>query len=540
MSSRTIKKSVLFNANAAVGSDVVYGVGDFTIAGLDSVRFADTSSIAQIKYRAETAQVVTVTTSSVIPAGGTLYIIAIGDPRRTISAVNQSPVRRYKCLTPPDITTLGATAALQREAINVVLINKINADIGDYVLAATSTGGAGFTITDDGSYYPVFSQTMSPILGTSQVYAVPNSDLSGFPTSVVAITTAAVYSVGVGAKLAQAAPVMDAVFNNLVSGQLGDAPLTIAGAAATSGQKYDLFTIEDYKLVDGITLGGQFVYQKRYQSVYADNGTGTATTNLANFLAFQKEFHKVIYTIYKNDPCTVAEFFDQNFIIQGPLGAVPVTTTSLVNKFHTPYGMLQHTNIGTQTIVAPTQGTTGLLTDQDVTTGDGAEYYPPTATPNSQQFVVGKTEAIALFGYTVTAVTGANCLFGFRTKGAFTLDYNDYVDLAAIGFTSTSGKISTAGILANAATVTTTSASASAVNAVRSVYAVKVDINGYVTAFVDGVSYPIYSAGTTQLRFAAGTILIPFFLTTQITGTASVGIVDEMIALPNKDIVAYS
>jgi hypothetical protein len=219
---------------------------------------------------------------------------------------------------------------------------------------------------------------------------------------------------------------------------------------------------------------------------------------------------------------------------------VPVTTTSLVNKFLTPYGMLNHTNIGTQTIVAPAQGTTGLLTDQDVATGDGAEYYVPVVTPNSQQFVVGKSEAIGIWGYTVTAVTGANCLFGFRKKEAFALDYNDYNDLAAIGFTSTSGKFSTAGILAGAATLTTTSSATGATNAVRSVFVIKVDINGYVTAYADGVSYPIYSAGTTQMKFAAGTVLIPFFLTTQVTGTASVGIVDEMVALPNKDVIVYA
>ena len=539
MSSRTIKKSILFNSNSTVGSDVQYGGGKFTVAGLDSVRFSAMTSITNVKYRAEVAQVVTIGGTTFTPTGGTKYTIAIGDPLRTISGVNQAPVKLYAYVTPPNIATLGATEALQREAIYGQLVTKINLDSTNYVVAASVGGGAGITITDDGGYYPVYAQNMSAIKGASEVYPVPNSDGTGFADNNVAVTTAAVYSFGVGAKLASEKPVVNFTYGNIVSGIIEAPPVTSANAPAVSGQKYDGFIIEDLKIVDGITLGGQLVYQTRIQTIYADNGTGTSTSNLTNFLAFQKEMHKIIYAFYKHDNCTVAEFFDRNFVIQGPLGAVPATTTSLVNKFMTSYGTLQHTNIGTQTIVAPTQGTTGLLTDQDVATGEGAEYYVPTATPNSQQFVVGKTEAILIAGFTVTAVTGANCLFGFRSKEAFQLDYNDYQNLGAIGFTSTSGKFSTAGILANAATVTTTSSSTGATNSVRTEFVIKVDIDGYVTCYANGVSYPIYSAGTTALKFAAGTVLIPFFLTTQITGTASVGVMDEFLALPNKEVVVF-
>lgn len=539
MSSRTIKKSVLFNANSASSGDIQYGIGNFTIAGLDSVRFSDVTSITQAKYRAEVAQVVTVGATAYTPTGATLYTIAIGDPQRTISSVNQAPVRKYSYLTPPVITTIGATAADQREAISLALVAKINADLTNYVAAASLGSGNGLTVTDDGNYYPVYAQNMSAVRGASEVFLIPNSDGTGFSATNISVTTAAVYSLGVGAKLAEQKPVVNFTMNNVVSGILEAPMVTAANAPAVSGQKYDGYFIEDLKIVDGITLGGQYVYQSRLQVTFADNGTGTSTTNLANYLAFQKEMHKIIAKTYDTAGNAVKEFFDQNFVIQGPLGAVPVTTTSLVNKFITPYGMLQHTNIGTQTIVAPTQGTTGLLTDQDVNTGDGAEYYVPTATPNSQQFIVGKTEAILIAGYTATDVTGVNALFGFRTKAAFALDYNDYTNLGAIGINSTSGKFTTAGILANAATVTTTSSTTGAANTVRNLFVVKVDINGLVTCYANGVAYPVYSAGTTPLAFAANTILIPFFLTTQITGTTSVGVMDEFVALPSKEVITF-
>lgn len=531
---RKIKKPALFRTCS--NTDVLRSGGYATITGLESVKVTDISAISQINYRAEVAQVATVSTTA-DPTANTIYAIEVYDPLRTESGYNESP-KVYSTLTPSPITLLGATAAIQREAINVILINKIIADTANnHATAATSTGGAGFTVTDTGGYYPVYAQGMSNVRGVNVVKTLTNGDGSGFADDIVSITTAGVYSYGVGADLAAAKPVMDYITSNLVSGVIGDAPLTLAGLSAVSGQKYNSVVIQDIKQVEIINITGQYGYVLREQYAFADNGTGSATTNLAGYLTFQKEIHKLMAEVYKQDDCSVIEFFDQNFIIQGPLGAVPVTTTSLVNKFLTPYGMLQHTNIGTQTIVAPTQGTTGLLTDQDVATGDGAEYYPPIVTPNSKQFVVGKQECIGIWGYTVTDVTGANCLFGFRKKEAFQLDYNGYNDLGAIGFTNTSGKFSTAGILANAATVTTTSTTTGATNAVRTVFIVKVDINGVVTCYANGVSYPVYSVGTTPLVFAAGTILVPFFLTTQITGTASVGIIDEFVAVANKDLI---
>jgi len=536
MSTKVIKKSTLFRTSAA--SDIQCAGGFITIPGLNGpITKKDVISIVQNKYRAEVAQVVTVGATSYTPANATTYSVVLYDPLRTPNGYNELQ-NIYSVTTPADVTTLG-NAAAQREWISAAIVAKINlASAANHATAVSLGTGTGFTITDAGGYYPVFTQGGTGVKGANTVNTITNSDSSGYQDNF-SITTAAVYSYGVGAKLATEKPIVDYVYGNVVSGYIEDAPVTTTGLAAVSGQNYDGFVIESYQIVDGITLGGQFVYQLKINRVFVDNGTGSSTTNLAGFLAFQNVMHKLMADVYKNDASAVIEFFDKNFVIQGPLGAVPVTTTSLVNKFLTPYGMLQHTNIGTQTIVAPTQGTTGLLTDQDVATGDGAEYYPPIPTYNRQEFVVGKSECIGIWGYTVTAVTGANCLFGFRKKEAFAVDYNDYNDLAAIGFTSTSGKFSTAGILAAAATVTTTSSTTGATNAVKTMFVVKVDINGVVTCYANGISYPVYSVGTTPMVFAAGTILIPFFLTTQITGTASVGIVDEMLAVANKDLINY-
>jgi hypothetical protein len=527
---RPIKESALLKTSAI--SDVVSSGGVLTITGLKPVNKKNIVSVTQVKYKAEVAQVITFGSSSYTPVGGTTYSVSIFDPNRDVNGFTENQ-KKYLYTTTASLVTEGATAALQREYIHAKLVTAINADTTNRAVALSLGTGTGVTITDDGGYYPVKSQTMTNILGANQVILT-----GGFASTDIAITTAAVYAVGVGATLASMAPVVDAMYGNLVSGSLDEAPKATDGTFATAGQKYDVFVINSLHAVAAHNVSGQLAYVPRTQYVWVDNGTGSAVTNLAGFIAFEKEMHKLIAYVYSADPASVIEFFDRDFTIQGPLGAVPVTTTSLVNKFITPYGLLSHTNVGTQTIVAPTQGTTGLLTDQDVATGDGAEYYPPIVTPNSQQFVVGKQECMLVVGFSMTAVTGANTLFGFRKKEAFQLDYNNYNDLAAIGTTSTSGKFSTAGILANAATLTTTSTTTGAANAVRSQYIVKVDILGAVTCYANGVSYPIYSAGTTPMVFAAGTTLVPFFLTTQITGTASVGVADEFLAIASKEAIS--
>lgn len=522
-------KSVLFNVSAS--SDVQYSGGEVLIAGLEPINLGRIINVSQINYRAEVPQVVTIGATAYTPTASTTYGVEIGDVSRRDHGYTES-LKRYIYTTPADITTLGATAALQREAITLALIAKINAIASNFVVAATLTLGNGFTVTDDAGYFPYNRQGMTNRRGANTVRPFQNQDGTGFSAANYVLTTAAVYEFGVGANLANNVAVYDFVTGNLISGEIEN-PVTIAGGVPVSGQKYNMFSISYLKRVALPTAfnGNSYVYLFLNASAYVDNGAGSSVTNLAGYIAFERKFHKLAGTVYSKDAQFVQEFFDKNFVIQGPLGAVPATTTSITNKFLTPYGLLNHVNIGTQTIVAPAMGTTGLLTDQDVTTSDGAQYSPSLLSTNEQEFVVGKSAFMAIFNFTMAAVTGAETFFGFRKKEAFALDYNNYTELVTVGTTSTSGKVSTNGILANAATVTTTSSTVSAVNAVRSQYIVKVAADGTATCLVDGVSFPVYSAGTTPFVFAAGTVLVPFFQTTQITGTASVGVIDEMLAI---------
>jgi len=527
------QKSILFNTSA--GTDVQYVGGEILIPGLDPIKQSRVIDFSQVNYRAEVSQVVTVGATAYTPTASTRYIVTIGDVSRRNHGLTEAPFM-YAYTTPDDITTLGATAALQREAITLALVAKINAVTYNYVVAATLTLGNGFTITDDAGYYPVNAQGMTNRLGASTVKLMTDSDGRGFAITNVALTTAAVYSSGVGANLVTAAPVFDLVYTNLISGYV-DGPKTIAGATAVSGQKYNMFSVTYLADSNLPTIGSAYSgFVSKTQQVWVDNGAGSATTNLAGYIALERAMHRGIAVKYNNDPSAIAEFFDNNFVIQGSLGAVPATTADLKNKLFTGYAnMFNHHNIGTQTIVAPTQGATGLLIEQDATATEGAHYCAEVATSCPKEFVVGKQEVTFVFKASATTVANIVLLAGLRKKEAYAANFNDYNELVAGGTGPSGTDLYTYGILGGAATVATDS-TLNAVNSTEFTVLIKVAKSGLVAMYINDTKVNVYSAGTTALTFVAGTVLIPFFQYTNLNSAAAVPNVTEMLALPSYNV----
>lgn len=542
--SRIIEESALLLTSAA--TDVKCSGGVISITGLKTTTpLSAVTSISQVKYKAEVAQVVTVAGTSYTPAGGTAYTINIYDPLRRQAGYQEMPYK-FSYTTPSDITLLGATAALQREAIHGELVSQINNMSGIIHATAVSLGtGTGFTVTDAGGYYPVWSQTMTNILGPNTVVPVQNGDTSGFAATNYSVTTPAVFSVGVGAKLAQEAPVTDAVYGNLISGKLTAPPLTITGASAVSGQNYDAFIITSLSLANAIGITDQYLYQVKSQTVWVDNGTGSATTNLTGFKAFARSFRKLALKTFENDPSAVQQWFDAPIVFQGPLGAAPAGTADVLGWMLSPTGSLNWTNIGTQTIVAPVLNATGLLIDQDDTATEGAHYSANQQTLGAQQFVVGKTEAMVAATVVMGDYTDAAFILGFRKKEAYNAVFNAYTDYATIGNGSSAAGTTyingdlfvTRAELAGGGITETVSAVAPA-DGVSYTCWVKVDINGYVTAFVNGTSYPIYSSGTTQMKFAADTVLIPCFQIVNIGGGDPACSISEFWAVSTDSLIS--
>jgi len=528
-------KSVLFKTSA--GTDVQYVGGEIKIPGLNPIKQSRIVDFSQLNYRAEVSQVVTVGgVTAYVPTASTRYIVCIGDVNRRDKGMTELPFQ-YSYTTSADLSKEGANDAARREYISLQLVAKINAITNNWVVAASLGGGNGFTITDDAGYYPAPSQGMTNREGASTIFLKTDDDGRGFAINNLALTTAAIYASGVGATLAAYAPVFDLVYSNLISGYV-DGPKTTSGESAVSGQKYNLFSIsylDDSVSIPSVGHGITGVLA-RTNNVWVDNGAGSATTNLAGYLALEKAMHRGIAAKYSNDPSAIAEFFDNNFVIQGPLGAVPATTANLKNKLYTGYGNLfNHTNIGTQTIVAPTQGATGLLIEQDATATEGAHYSAEVVTACPKEFVVGKQEVTFIFKATATTVANIVLLAGLRTKEAYAADFNDYTNMVAAGTGAAGTAFSTYGILSNAATVVTATG-ANAADATLFTIRITVDLNGLCAVYVNDVKANVYSAGTTALSFVAGTVLIPFFQYTNLNSAAAVPNVSELLALPSKQV----
>ena len=520
-----LNKSVLLNSSA--GSDVQYVGGEILIQGLEPIKQSRVVDFSQINYKAEVPQVVTVGSVAYTPTAATNYAVLIGDTNRRVNGQIQ-PLKKYSYTTPDDVLTMGASAALQREAITGKLVDAINADGKNYCVAVTLGSGNGFTITDDAGYFPYNRQGMTNRMGANTVRVVTNTDGTGFGATNIVNTTAAVYAVGVGATLANNAPVYDFVTGNLISGEF-DAPKTIAGAIAVSGQKYNCFSISYLSETVMPTIAANYKgFILKNQTVWVDNGAGSSVTNLAGYISFERQIHRGLYNKYAFDASAQVDFLDNVILFQGAAGAVPTATGA--NKMVSD-AKWTYTQIGSQTLTTPTPGNDGLILDQDLADTEGAEYTPSLLTSAPQEFVVGKTD-FSVFGRIKAGDwMDAAWQIGFHTKAAHSSTFA-YSNLASVGtLAAAATTVVTNGILASAALVSTSTA-ITPTNAAYLTVEVLVNKAGVVTCKLNDVTYPVYSVGTTPLVFTAGTILIPFVRYANVlTGDPDL-VLNEIAAVP--------
>lgn len=160
--------------------------------------------------------------------------------------------------------------------------------------------------------------------------------------------------------------------------------------------------------------------------------------------------------------------------------------------------------IGTQTLLSPVLGTQGLDISQDLTATDGVEYVGARDTRMAHCFTVGDDDIRFKCGIYITDVSGANpCIVGFQKVAALSADYNDYTDMAAIGFYGADIKIET--ILNNAATVTTDTTDNGA-DTTEYTFEVIVLKDGKTYYKVNGAAPTTVAAYT----FTAGLVITPF------------------------------
>ena len=488
MSSLPISKSVLLRTSAA--TSVLSTGGIIKVEGLFDVNSKNVTSINQLKYRAEVAQVATIGSNSYTPVNSTLYQVAVFDPNRTVNGYNET-IKLYSYTTPADVTTLG-NAAAQREAIHVAIIAKINADPSNHAIAATLAGGTGFTVTDDGGYYPVHAQSMTNVLFVNQVLTT-----SGF-TADPTITTAGVSSLGVGANLLAAAPVADWMNGgNLISG-VPDAPKTVTGLPAVSGQNYDAFVIQSLALASNETMSGsQLALINQIQTIWVDNGTGSSTANLAGFKAFERTMLSLVFDQFASDPATIVTMGNTAAVSQGLGTGLPSGVAQAENVVSFGNGFSAHYSpIATSTLLALVSTNDGLGLVLDATAAEGVELSAPTWANSQKSFVVGKTAFSVYAKITIDDVSGLNPLWvGFRKKAAYGATFTAYSDYAVIGIGGAAGQIYT-NTEKNGAGNTATDTTQTWADATTRVLEVRVDKDGACTFFIDGYKPTVTQAFT--------------------------------------------
>jgi hypothetical protein len=202
-------------------------------------------------------------------------------------------------------------------------------------------------------------------------------------------------------------------------------------------------------------------------------------------------------------------------------GAAPVGTDTATNIMICQEGeVLEVTNIGTQTIIAPRMAAAGLLTSLDLTDNEGAEYNWGVLSNSKHQYTIGTDPAFYLeWRFTLADVTGCDPVgIGFRKTEANDAALANYTDFAWIGVSETdnSATISLKTRL-NSGAVTTTDTTDAWTDGQTHTLKVLVSGAGVVTYEIDGAA----PTATAAFTFDDTDVVMPFFY--GLHGTTSPG-----------------
>jgi len=532
---KTKTRSVLLKTSS--NNDVQHSGGTLSITGLaDGIRYNDILDFKQIKQRAEVVRVSTVTVvAATAPTVNTTYTISIKDPNRRSEGYTGYS-RRYAFTTPPVLTTMGATAALQNEYITLRLVAAINEDSSNFVSATSLLLGTGFTITDDAGYYPArLNGGSGGRKGTSSIVAVTNADGTGYVQSQIADTTSAVYSFGNGARMLQDMPVLHAYSGNIISGEY-DTPVAVDGTFAVSGQLYDAFYVNSLCTQSAHAVTDQIAHAFQTDIVFVDNGTGASTTNRAGFLTFQRAMLREIWSLYTNNVKGIWSTFDDGvtYATLTGLSVIPVTalaenTIALGNG--ETLSFTPSVAATTAAVAAPRLDATngGLNIAIDAANLAGTEISAQLNTFSNREYTVGKDVFSIYARIYVDDVSGVNPLIvGFRKKAAYAAAVASYTDYVGIGLVGGAGVVKTQSIVGSVAS-TPVSSTVTWADTETHELEIRVNLAGVASYFIDGK--PTTPPATLN-TLTAGTIVIPFVSQIQTADVAAAISIREIASLP--------
>jgi hypothetical protein len=288
-------------------------------------------------------------------------------------------------------------------------------------------------------------------------------------------------------------------------------------------------------------------YEQREFAVFADNGKGTVTTNATGYLAFEREMHRELFGMYKNDPKAVVEFFDiqpsaYSIAVKATgvpsATGVPTGTTEDINGLNTGSNIIANYLVGTSLIPIPAMVVGGgLNVEHDVTATEGSIFDTGIAVNNPREFVVGKHEFSTYFKATITApVNCLDLLVGFRKKAAYNLTIAN-MDFLSLGIYNTNVAAQPIqGVSCLATVVSNTASGVTWAAGETHTLQVSVKLDGSVKYFVDGTD--VTSTLTAPIKtLVAGDTYIPFILHINGNSVSAVPAVTEWVTVQSADFI---
>lgn len=509
MDSKTHKSAVL---TSTTKSDVLRSGGEVAITDLWPFKIKDLIAADYRIYRAEVAQVLTLSITNVTPAAYGKYSVLLGNVRHEHEG-GPEHLRKY--------SYVGGSSAPTKAQIVDGLAARINADTGNYV-TAVSDGIDKITITDDAGYYPARPSSRT---GPTEYKLIDDLDSSSGATMTV--TTPGVVSYGEGQRLIDDEPVIEPMTGNLASGEY-DAP-----TGAVAGQHYSGFYITYSKSVGTNAIPGLEAKKILRQLVYVDDGTGSSTANATGYAAFLREFERIQYQeVYGGDPNAIVEMFEEVAVLtDGDGNGVPSSGDGDENLINIGGNQLGYHCIGaTATDPAGSDITNGFdITRGTETDNQGIEVSANIGALAPQEFIVGKQDFSLRVQLSITDVLGTDDLvIGFRKKEAYQAAVDDYDEMAA--FNVISGDVYIDTILNGGVTASDDTAKNFA-NTETHVLEVQVDKAGLVTFLVDDVD--VSAKQSSAFSFDADEVVIPFIYKLAATALAGSIYIKKLYSVAN-------
>lgn len=321
---RRIVKSILLNDPTAAMINTSAVSGYVKLPYIDLIRLSDIKSKVEVASAAEVRQLVTITMPTI--AAETRYAIKVGNTQQrreevgqnlkifghttgalsgdaTTDKYNVAKAMAYKinqsklfCKAGPTVTlthaagnavaqfdtVTGATSGATGVAITVAagstvvivtsgtfVAETVTSSLGVSNTVSATTVSGNMAILDDAGYFPAKGVRK----GKNTVLAVQNIN-----QSAVAITTAAVYSVGQGTRMLDDVPVKEVLSDNLASGNW-DFP---TNEAPQAGKEYQLFVLNTEEPAPANSvINAQVNVLKAYRIYLRKDATNYAATRTA-------------------------------------------------------------------------------------------------------------------------------------------------------------------------------------------------------------------------------------------------------------------